>query len=135
VPSYLRALDVIVLPSVSRPNWAEQFGRILVEAMAAGVSVVGSNCGEIPDVIGNAGLVFPEGDANALARILDRLARQPSLRVQLGERGRRRALERYTYRRIAMDTVEVYRQVLHRNSAQARFGVSASTTPARIDEY
>jgi glycosyltransferase involved in cell wall biosynthesis len=56
---YYRSLDVLVLPSRSRSNWKEQFGRVLVDAMACGVPVVGSTCGEIPNVIGEAGLIFP----------------------------------------------------------------------------
>jgi glycosyltransferase involved in cell wall biosynthesis len=119
VPSYLRRLDVVVLPSLSRPNWAEQFGRILVEAMACGVAVVGSTCGEIPEVIGDAGLTFPEGDVDALAAALQRLARDPNLRAQLGQRGRERVLERFTHRRVAEDTVDVYRQVLDRTIVRA----------------
>ena len=64
---FYRTLDVLVLPSLSRPNWVEQFGRVLTEAMACGVPVVGSRSGEIPWVIGDAGRIFPEGDADALA--------------------------------------------------------------------
>ncbi len=114
VPGYLRGLDVVVLPSLSRRNWTEQFGRILVEAMASEVPVVGSTCGEIPAVIGDAGLVFPEGDAAELAGALQRLADDSALRTELGQRGRQRALERFTQRRIAEDTVGVYRQILGR---------------------
>jgi glycosyltransferase involved in cell wall biosynthesis len=112
IPAYLAELDVIVLPSLSQPNWKEQFGRILVEAMASGVSVVGSTCGEIPEVIDDAGLTFPEGDCDALASVLDRLARDAALRAELTARGRQRALERFTHRSVAHDTVAVYRQVL-----------------------
>jgi glycosyltransferase involved in cell wall biosynthesis len=120
IPAYLRQIDAVVLPSLSRPNWAEQFGRILVEAMASGVAVVGSTCGEIPGVIGDAGLTFPEGDAAELAGALDQLARHPDLRVRLGERGRQRALEHFTHRRVAADTVQVYRELLQRYAARAR---------------
>ena len=65
-PRYYREIDVLVLPSLTRPNWVEQFGRVLIEAMACGVAVVGSSSGEIPWVIGDAGVIFPEGDADAL---------------------------------------------------------------------
>ncbi len=53
VPGLLHQLDVLVLPSRTRANWTEQFGRILVEAMACEVAVVGSSSGEIPNVIGD----------------------------------------------------------------------------------
>jgi len=65
--------DVLVLPSRTTRVWKEQFGRVLVEAMACKVPVVGSDSGAIPEVIGDAGLVFPEGDAEALAACLRRL--------------------------------------------------------------
>ena len=68
VPAVLRALDVLVLPSLTTPSWKEQFGRVLQEAMACAIPVVGSDSGEIPHVIGDAGLVTPEGDAAALRR-------------------------------------------------------------------
>ena len=60
-------MDVSVLPSLTRPNWKEQFGRTLAEAMSCETPVIGSDSGEIPHVIGDAGLIFKEGDAQALA--------------------------------------------------------------------
>jgi glycosyltransferase involved in cell wall biosynthesis len=112
MPAFYHRLDVLVLPSRSRPNWVEQFGRVLVEAMACGVPVVGSDCGEIPHVIGEAGLVFPEGDVEALRACLLRLTTAPRLRADLSRRGRERVLAQYTQAQIAAQTVQVYRQVL-----------------------
>jgi len=112
VPAVLRALDVLVLPSLTTPSWKEQYGRVLQEAMACAIPVVGSDSGEIPHVIGEAGLVTPEGDASALAAALDRLMADRSLRLTLGESGRVRALERFTQASVAARTVEVYRQVM-----------------------
>jgi len=102
-------LDAFVLPSRSQHNWVEQFGRVLVEAMACGVPVVGSDCGEIPRVMGDAGLVFPENDVEALREHLVRLMRDSDLRAGLARRGRERALARFTQAHIAAQTVEVYR--------------------------
>jgi glycosyltransferase involved in cell wall biosynthesis len=113
MPAFYHALDVLVLPSRTRRNWKEQFGRVLVEAMACGVPVVGSDSGEIPHVIGDAGLIFPEGDDTALAAHLERLRRDPDLRVDLGRRGRARALSRFTQAQIARATYAVYRQMLN----------------------
>ena len=70
VPEFLSRLDALVLPSLTFPNWKEQFGRALTEAMACEVPVVGSDSGEIARVIGDAGLVFPEGDVAALSGVL-----------------------------------------------------------------
>jgi len=109
---YLNCMDALVLPSRSAPHWKEQFGHVLVEAMACEVPVVGSTCGEIPNVVGDAGLVFPEGDAAALAAALGRLMASRELHATLAARGRQRVLERYTDGRIARATFDVYREVL-----------------------
>jgi glycosyltransferase involved in cell wall biosynthesis len=111
MPEFLRQLSVLVLPSRTRPNWKEQFGRVLVEAMACGVPVVGSTCGEIPHVIGEAGLIFPEGEVGALAARLTSLQREASLRVQLAQSGRARVLAHYTHRHIADQTLAVYQSL------------------------
>jgi glycosyltransferase involved in cell wall biosynthesis len=106
VAQYLRCMDVLVLPSVTTATWKEQFGHVLIEAMAGEVPVVGSDSGEIPHVIGDAGLVVPEGDAMALRAALLRLAGSPDLRRRLGTAGRRRVLERYTHEAIARRLVD-----------------------------
>jgi glycosyltransferase involved in cell wall biosynthesis len=112
MPTYYRQLDALVVPSRTRPNWKEQFGRVLVEAMACGVPVIGSDCGEIPNVIGDAGLIFPEGQVAALRDHLARLLYDVDLRADLARRGRERVLERYTQAQIAAQTYEVYCTVL-----------------------
>ena len=112
LPAVYRGFDALVLPSRSKRSWKEQFGRTLVEAMACGVPVVGSTCGEIPHVVGDAGLVFPEGDAGALRAQLTRLMRNADLRRDLIARGRERVLQRYTQKQVAAATATVYRAVL-----------------------
>lgn len=96
VPMLMSAYDALVLPSRGIPVWQEQFGRVLPEAMACGTPVVGSSCGAIPDVIGDAGLVFPENDASALAERLQRLTDDSALREQLSQRGRQRVQQEFT---------------------------------------
>lgn len=110
MPDFYRAVDVLVLPSRSTARWKEQFGRVLIEAMAAGAVCVGADSGEIPSVIGSAGLTFPEGDATALVSQLRRL-HDPALRRQLAEAGRRRVLEHFTMGRIADRTVAIYEEL------------------------
>jgi glycosyltransferase involved in cell wall biosynthesis len=82
--------DVLVLPSRTTATWAEQFGRVLVEALSCGVPVVGSDSGEIPWVIGTTGggIVVPEGEVGMLREVLVRLRDSPALRRELAERGR-----------------------------------------------
>jgi glycosyltransferase involved in cell wall biosynthesis len=106
-----RSLDVLVLPSRSTKRWIEQFGRVLIEAMASRVACVGARSGEIPHVLGDAGLTFPECDPDALATCLARLAADPTERERLAAAGYERAVERFTMERVARDTARVYRAV------------------------
>jgi glycosyltransferase involved in cell wall biosynthesis len=112
VPEFLSRLDVLALPSLTFPNWKEQFGRSVMEGMACGVPVVGSDSGEIARVIGDAGLVFPEGDAGALTECLRRLRDDPALRRDLAARGLARARERFTQEQIARQTRDAYTEIL-----------------------
>ncbi len=112
MPRFYRQWDVCVLPSRSRPNWVEQFGRVLIEAMACGTPVLGSDCGEIPAVIGDAGLLFPEDDMEALQAHLSRLMANRAMRIDLAQRGRARVLAHFTQAQIAAQTVTVYHQMI-----------------------
>lgn len=114
MPAVYHTLDAVVLPSRTTPTWKEQFGRVLVEAMACQVPVVGSDSGEIPNVIGDAGLIFPEGDVATLAARLRTLMSDAPLRRQLGAAGRQRVLEHFTMARIAAETVAVYTALAER---------------------
>lgn len=108
---YTASFDVLVLPSRTTRNWKEQFGRVLLEAMACETCVVGSDSGEIPNVIGDAGLVFHEGNELELAAELKRLMDAPSLRESLGRRGRQRVLECFSHARHAKDTLSLYEKI------------------------
>ncbi len=88
---YMNCFDALALPSLTTRWWKEQYGRVIGEAMACGVVVVGSDSGAIPEVIGEAGLVVREGDAKALAAALERAVCDTSLRTKLIEAGHRRA--------------------------------------------
>ena len=112
MPNFYNSIDALVLPSRTQNNWMEQFGRVLVEAMACQVPVIGSDSGEIPHVIGDAGLIFAEGNADALAQQLQLLQADESLRRQWGQRGQQRALTTFTQTQIARSTAQVYRAML-----------------------
>lgn len=109
MPAFYRECDALAVPSRTLPNWKEQFGRVIIEAMACGVPVLGARCGEIPNLIGDAGLLFDEDDSDALAQHIRSLSEQPELRQWLSQQGRRRVLDRFTMKRIADQTVDVYR--------------------------
>jgi glycosyltransferase involved in cell wall biosynthesis len=100
-------LDVLVMPSRTTSTWKEQFGRAIVEALWCGVPVIGSDSGEIPWLVGltEGGLIFPEGDVEALARLLGEMRGSPELRRELAERGRA-AVERLFSVPAATDRLE-----------------------------
>lgn len=112
LPAEYHKIDAFVLPSVTRLNWKEQFGRVLVEAMASGVPVIGSDSGAIPTVIGEAGLIVPETDVDALRDALQRVMTNADLRASLIKKGRERFLAHFTHQSIADATVEVYREMI-----------------------
>jgi len=109
---YYRAIDVLVLPSRTMPYWKEQFGSVLVEAMACGVPVVGSSSGAIPEVVAQAGLVFHERDATELATRLHELAGAPEWQRLLGAAGRERVVANFSHARIAQQMYQVYQRLL-----------------------
>lgn len=112
IAAEMRKLHAFVLPSHTTPRWKEQFGRVLVEAMASGVPPVGADSGEIPHVIGEGGLIFREGNVEDLARKLRLLIDSPDLHAALARRGRERVLQHYTQRAIARGYYNLYREML-----------------------
>ncbi|HEY9289377.1 MAG TPA: glycosyltransferase [Candidatus Dormibacteraeota bacterium] len=109
---FYHAFDVFVLPSRTTSHWKEQFGRVLTEAMACGVPVIGSDSGAIPEVIGDAGIVFPEGNHVQLRRILEGLCNDGARRAQLQQAGRRRVVEHFSGEAIATATLQAYNELL-----------------------
>jgi len=112
LPAEYHKIDTLVLPSLTRPKWKEQFGRVLVEAMASGLPVLGSDSGAIPSVLGGAGRILPEGDVAALAAALRDLRDQPRQRDAMIAAGRARFLTHFTHAGIAAATVQVYRALI-----------------------
>jgi len=82
--------------------------------MASEVPVLGSTHAEIPRVIGEAGLTFPELDWESMTLQLQRMLDSPDLRSDLASKGRARVLELYTNTRIAEQTIQVYESLLPR---------------------
>ncbi|MEH2137781.1 hormogonium polysaccharide biosynthesis glycosyltransferase HpsO [Nostoc sp.] len=120
VANYINLMSTLVLPSettykfktLTSAGWKEQFGHVIIEAMACQVPVIGSNSGEIPYVIGDAGLVFPEGDAQALANCLVQLMDKPDLAHTLGEMGYQKAMVKYTNKALAKQQLEFYQDLV-----------------------
>lgn len=108
VPEVMRMFDVLCIPSLTSSLWREQFGRVIIEAMACGTPVVGSSSGEIPYVIGDAGLVCMENDVDALADALNKLYVDSDLRNSMRLKGIQRVEANYTNQIIAQQILEVY---------------------------
>ncbi|TVQ09913.1 MAG: glycosyltransferase family 4 protein [Leptolyngbya sp. DLM2.Bin27] len=119
VPRYINLMHTLVLPSettdsfktLTAQGWKEQFGHVLIEAMACAVPVIGSDSGEIPHVIGDAGLVFPEGNAPALADHLRLLMADATRRQELAQAGYHRAMGSYTNRALAKQLLKFYEEI------------------------
>lgn len=120
VPCYINLMNTLVLPSqttyqfktLTSVGWKEQFGHVLIEAMACQVPVIGSDSGEIPYVIGKGGLIFPEGDASALGDRLQTLMQQPGTAIELAKRGYERVMTQYTNRALANQLLSFYQTLL-----------------------
>jgi glycosyltransferase involved in cell wall biosynthesis len=103
VPQYLSLADVVVLPSLTTRSWKEQFGRVVIEALACGVPVIGSDSGEIPYLLEatGGGLVVAEGDAAALSEAIAMLLGNPAKRRELATRGWQRVQSGYSTTAVA----------------------------------
>ncbi|NEO50130.1 MAG: glycosyltransferase family 4 protein, partial [Moorea sp. SIO4A3] len=120
VPRYINVMNTLVLPSetnykfktLTSVGWKEQFGHVLIEAMASKVPVIGSDSGEIPYVIGDAGLVFPEKNESELRHCLQQLIKQPELAEKLGDLGYARAMEQYTNKALAKQLLDFYQELM-----------------------
>jgi glycosyltransferase involved in cell wall biosynthesis len=112
MPRVYATADVFCLPSVSTPYWQEQFGMVLVEAMACGIPVVTTSTGSIPEVVGDAALVVPPYAPYELGAALDLLVADPRRRSELAEAGLQRVSERYDAERVAASIADIYDRVL-----------------------
>jgi glycosyltransferase involved in cell wall biosynthesis len=112
LPALYQSADVFVLPSTSR---AESFGLVLVEAMASGLPCITTeiNSGNSYIVQNNVtGLVVPPRSPQALAQAIARLIANPAEGVQMGQAGRKRALQEFTLHQMLARVDAVYRTVL-----------------------
>ncbi|MDQ0613760.1 glycosyltransferase involved in cell wall biosynthesis/GT2 family glycosyltransferase [Microbacterium sp. W4I4] len=124
VIDFYRSIDVLAVPSIPTDSWTEQFGRVAVEAMAAGVPVVSSDAGALPDVVGGAGIVVSVGGAGIVVSVGDpeRLAEALETaagprRAELIEAGLKRAQE-CSWESVAAQYQELYRSVAHATTTE-----------------
>ncbi|MEO7189525.1 MAG: glycosyltransferase [Vicinamibacterales bacterium] len=112
VPAYLNAMDVLAAPSQTTPHWREQFGRMLIEAFASGVPVIGSDSGEIPYVIKSTGVVVAERDELAWTHAMRALLNSPSQRRDLADAASARVHSEFAWPVIAKRYLEFFEELL-----------------------
>jgi glycosyltransferase involved in cell wall biosynthesis len=112
VPQLHNIADIFVLPSIPIPTWQEQFGYVLVESMACGKPVISTMSGAISEVVADAGILVPPNDFLSLANALENLISDEKKRIELGQKGRRRAEEVFDSRRVAMQLKNHYETLL-----------------------
>lgn len=117
-PRYLNAMDLLVAPSQTTPKWREQFGRMLIEAMASGAAIVASDSGEIPHVVGDAGVIVPESDESAWAETLNRLIESKNERLSLIDTGLERVRERFAWPVVARAFLDFFTEIVGSKSAE-----------------
>lgn len=110
VPEVLPVCDLLICPSQTRSFWKEQFGRMIVEAFAAGVPVMGSDSGEIPRVLGEAGLVLPEADVSSWREAIEGFLDHPESLKCYREAGLKR-VHQFSAKTIGEQYKEVYRNL------------------------
>lgn len=101
IPAMLKNFDVLVLPSRTTKFWKEQFGRVLIEAMAVGVPVIGSKSGEIPNVIGDCGVVFEENNPKKLGEAIRLVREDIDYRFKIINRARNFVISEYNLEKSA----------------------------------
>ncbi len=110
-------LDCLVAPSRATSEWVETHPLQVLEAMGHGVAVVVSDAGALPETVGGAGLVFPDGHADALTEALSRLLADPELRERLAAEGRRRVIAEFVDDAVARKTLGFWQAVLQERAS------------------
>ncbi len=118
IPDFLRCLDLFVLASkpvrTFKTCWEEQFGHVLIEAMACGVATLGSNSGAIPEVIGTPEAIFRHADLESLDAVLERFRSNERARGDLVTRQLARTRQLYTHDAVAASWAAFIQQQLSR---------------------
>lgn len=122
---YYAEASVVVSPSLY-----EGFGLPAGEAMACGCAVISSDGGALPEVVGDAGLIVPAGNSEALAQALEQVLTDNELRQTLERKGRERILEKFSWQVAAREFTRYYRQMLMDTAAVDRSVVAAAESAA-----
>jgi phosphatidylinositol alpha-1,6-mannosyltransferase len=112
VPGWLNAMSVLCAPSLTTAGWREQFGRMLIEAMACGIPTMASNSGEMPAVVCGAGRVLPEAEPAAWTSALETLLEDRAAMAEMSQRGRERAQSTFAWPVVARRHLEFFDELL-----------------------
>ncbi len=121
IPDAMRCCEMLLIPSRTVEYWAEQFGRVAVEAMLTGCAVIAYRSGALPEVIGDGGVLVEEGDIEGLATEIALTAKDAARRRRIAERGRERSLARFHPGVLAPKMVGFWEEML-----RARSGATAT---------
>lgn len=111
IADYMRATDIVVVPSITAGNFKEQFGRVISEAMACGNALIVSNCGALPEVVNNCGIVIKENSTKELALALGKLLTDSTLRRDLRGKAINRAKEELSVIKQAKIIADVFQRL------------------------
>lgn len=106
---------IFVLPSYSTPTWEEQYGMVLLEAMACGLPIVSTDCGAIPEVLGQAGIIVPQKNQEAITNALHQLISQTNTSLKLGKIARDRAIRFFNKDKQAVKIRQLYEKLICSN--------------------
>lgn len=128
IPAVMAALDLLILPS-----WEEPFGRVVIEAMAAGKPVIGTNAGGVPEIIedGKTGILIPSRDPRAMSEAMDKLLKDRKLAQWMGEEGRKRVMKYFTPQAYVREVEKVYSEALVPKRKFSHQNVSLPTHQSR----
>ncbi|MDD3628146.1 MAG: glycosyltransferase family 4 protein [bacterium] len=112
MPEEYLNLDLLIVPSITIWRWKEQFGRVLVEAMASGVPVIGSDSGAIPDVLGDAGIIVKERNAEDINRAIKLIVNDEDLRIKLIKKGFMRVEKYFFWESVADKVINVIEKTM-----------------------
>lgn len=108
VQEWMALCDCVVIPSLTTKKWKEQFGRVVVEAMALGVPTISSDSGSLPEVTKDAGLIVAEANSDELCRAITALIRDEKLRGELIAKGLDLVAKKYTWNIVAKQMFDIY---------------------------
>lgn len=112
VAEIMRKASIFVLPSYDTQVWKEQFGHVLIEAMACGIPILTTNAGAIPEVVGSTAIICKQNNIKDLKEQLHLLITQEETRAQLANRGLEYVKDNFTHAAITDATYRFWHNMI-----------------------